>query len=416
MGSFVNKVSEKSEKLSKEQLLSVINNMCREIEELSASNEDLHSIFNSVSSGLILVDKDYYVVQTNKAAESLLGIYSSEGYRNALCEAWSLVKETEIADFLKKCAEKKITNAQEDFTISTEGGSVRFINVMVSPFFHKSKLSGTIITVNDVTDSKNHEILVHRMENMASLTNLAAGMAHEIKNPLGAISIHIQLVQRALEKARENADTLPARKFVEDHIDVVNEEIDHLNSLVMDFLFAVRPVNANLELKDPVNTIKNVADFFTPEFNRFNIELRTSFDESGQRILIDEKLFREIMMNLSQNALAAIKSQFPECREERAAGSVEDYSGLFQIMTRIKDGKYLILVSDNGCGMSSETLSKVFEPYFTTKANGTGLGMTMVYKIIKEFHGEITAKSTEGKGTQFVMSFPVPTGNKKLLK
>ena len=242
------------------------------------------------------------------------------------------------------------------------------------------------------------------MENLANLTNLAAGMAHEIKNPLGAISIHIQLIQKALEKARENQDKLPAKKFVEDHIDVVNEEIDHLNKLVMDFLLAVRPIKAQLELKDPDKVIENLVNFFTPEFNKEKIEVNLTEAGSGKRIMIDEKLFRDVIMNLSQNALAAIKSKF--------AG--EEGGKLF-ISSCEKDNKYIIKISDNGCGMSDETLAKIFEPYYTTKANGTGLGMTMVYKIVKEFSGEITVDSKEGEGTSFTMSFPIPQKDVKLL-
>ena len=119
---------------------------------------------------------------------------------------------------------------------------------------------------------------------------------------------------------------------------------------------------------------------------------------------IDEKLFREVLLNLSQNSLAAIKS-----KESPGAG-------IFKIECSVKDNKYYIVVSDNGCGMNSQTIAKIFEPYYTTKANGTGLGMTMVYKIIKEFSGDISVDSIEGEGTTFVITLPVPQKDKKLLE
>jgi len=408
MQRFVSKATEKTDKLSKEQLQRLIKNLSEEMESLSYENDQFRSIFESVSSGLLIVDEDYSHVHSNSLAQRLLGISSGDFYNEDNIPVWKLIKEEEISDFIKKCFDKKITNASEEFTINTEGGTIRFLSVRVSPFFQENNLAGTIVVINDITEQKNKDVLLHRMENLASLTNLAAGMAHEIKNPLGAISIHIQLVQRALEKARENADTLPARKFVEDHIDVVNEEIEHLNSLVMDFLFAVRPVNARLELKNPVDVINTVADFFKPEFKKNGISFEVDFLEKDARILIDEKLFREILMNMAQNALAAVKSKFPD-------GSPEKREGRFKIINCIRDGKYIIAIADNGCGMSKETKEKLFEPYFTTKANGTGLGMTMVYKIIKEFSGEIGVDSTEGEGTNFVMSFPLPQSETKLL-
>lgn len=405
MRRFVSKVSEKTEKLSKEQLLRLLRNLSEELEAETEENEEFWSIFESLAAGLVIVDEKWNLKRSNSCAERLLSINLTDDFVSDTTPVWELVGEEEISQFLKKCSTKKITNASEEFSISTDGGSVRFLSLSVSPLFQDSVLSGTIITVKDITDLKNQTVLLHRMENLASLTNLAAGMAHEIKNPLGAISIHIQLVQKALEKARQNADTLPARKFVEDHIDVVNEEIEHLNSLVMDFLFAVRPVNAKLELKNPVGVINTVTDFFRPEFKKSGIEFETEFTEKDARIMLDEKLFREVLMNMAQNALAAIKSRYPE-------GSTE---GRFRIATGINGGKYIIVITDNGSGMSSETMAKIFEPYYTTKANGTGLGMTMVYKIVKEFSGEISVDSVEGEGTNFVIQFPLPQSETKLL-
>ena len=112
-------------------------------------------------------------------------------------------------------------------------------------------------------------------------------------------------------------------------------------------------------------------------------------------------------MNLSQNSLAAIKSK------QENLDKVQ--TGLFKIECLCNDNKFLIIVSDNGCGMNSQTVSKIFEPYYTTKANGTGLGMTMVYKIVKEFSGEINVDSIENEGTVFTMSFPLPQKDTKLL-
>jgi len=412
MRRFVSKVTEKTDKLSKEQLQRLIKNLSIELETASSENEDFWAIFESLSTGLLIVDDKGNLLYSNTSAERLLSLSLSGEVNSDMWPVWNLIGEEEISLYVKNCFSKKITNASEEFTISTEGGAVRFLSLNMSPLVKENTLSGNIISVKDITDRKNQDVLLHRMENLASLTNLAAGMAHEIKNPLGAISIHIQLVQKALQKARENNDTLPARKFVEDHIDVVNEEIEHLNSLVMDFLFAVRPVNAKLELKNPVTIINTVADFFRPEFKRNGISFETDLAEKDARILIDEKLFREIIMNIAHNAQAAIQSKFSECKEDVAG---DETPGRFKIVNCIRDGKYIIAIADNGCGMNKETLAKLFEPYFTTKANGTGLGMTMVYKIVKEFSGDICVDSTEGVGTNFVLSFPLPQSETKLL-
>ena len=396
MRGYVKRVSQKAGKLSIEQLRSLLDDMVSE-------NENLDSILESLSAGLLIVDNNFILQQTNTLVESRLPFnIRTDDVKATSVPIWEILEDQDIARFFKNCKEKEITNCSDDFTTMTSGGTVRFLTITMTPLMHDGKLSGRIFLVMDITDTKNQEVLLHRMENMANLTNLAAGMAHEIKNPLGAISIHIQLIQKALKKARENQDILPEKKFVEDHIDVVNEEIEHLNKLVMDFLLAVRPVKATLELKNPETIIQNTVEFITPEFNKSDIQIEFTQSSLNKKILIDEKLFRDVMMNLAQNSLAAIKS-------------FRKSDGIFKIRCYIKDNRYIIETSDNGCGMDSETLSKIFEPYYTTKANGTGLGMTMVYKIIKEFSGEILVDSEKDIGTKFTLVFPLPQKDKKLL-
>ena len=396
MRGYVKRVSQKAGKLSIEQLRSLLDDMVSE-------NENLYSILESLSAGLLIVDNNFILQQTNTLVESRLPFnIRTDDVKATSVPIWEILEDQDIARFFKNCKEKEITNCSDDFTTMTSGGTVRFLTITMTPLMHDGKLSGRIFLVMDITDTKNQEVLLHRMENMANLTNLAAGMAHEIKNPLGAISIHIQLIQKALKKARENQDILPEKKFVEDHIDVVNEEIEHLNKLVMDFLLAVRPVKATLELKNPETIIQNTVEFITPEFNKSDIQIEFTQSSLNKKILIDEKLFRDVMMNLAQNSLAAIKS-------------FRKSDGIFKIRCYIKDNRYIIETSDNGCGMDSETLSKIFEPYYTTKANGTGLGMTMVYKIIKEFSGEILVDSEKDMGTKFTLVFPLPQKDKKLL-
>ena len=403
MRGYVKRVKQKAEKLSKEQVLSLL-------EDVVDENESLYSVFESLSTGLLITDDNFRLLRSNTIAESWLPF--SERLEDILGSEkaiWEYIEDEDIAAYLRRCIEKNVTNSSEEFSTVTSGGTVRFLTVTIAPLINEGELNGKMILVRDITEKKNQDILLHRMENLANLTNLAAGMAHEIKNPLGAISIHIQLIQKALAKARENEDKLPAKKFVEDHIDVVNEEIEHLNKLVMDFLLAVRPVKAQLELKEPDKLIEGLVSFFKPEFNREGIEVVFRPSESGIRILLDEKLFRDVIMNISQNSLAALKSKYKESDTAGESGAK------FCISNSVRENKYIITIADNGCGMSEESLSKIFEPYYTTKANGTGLGMTMVYKIIKEFSGEIIVDSEEGKGTAFTITFPIPQKDVKLL-
>src|SRR5574344_2283462 len=282
-----------------------------------------------------------------------------------------MIDDRQISKFLKDCGDNGRTNVSDEFTTATAAGTVRFITLSVLPLVKQQQMAGSIVMVTDITEKRNQEILLHRMESLAGLTNLAAGMAHEIKNPLGAISIHIQLIQKVIKKARAGDGKLPDPKFVENYLDVVNEEIDRLNKIVVDFLFAVRPISAQLELVNPHELLQQFADFFKPEFNQKHIAVRLTLCKESPRILLDSKLFREVIVNLAQNALAAITERYPDCAEDKDALAC---SGLLKIETTVKDDTFILDFSDNGIGMSEATVSHIFEPYFTTKANGTGLG------------------------------------------
>ena len=309
---------------------------------------------------------------------------------------------------MQDCYNEKKTNVSEDFSFEKEAG-VRFVTISILPLVQQKLISGYIITVDDITEKRQQEILLHRMESLASLTNLAASVAHEIKNPLGAISIHIQLLQKAVKKAREGDCQLPKRKFMEDYLDVVNEEIANLNKIVVDFLFAVRPVQAQLVLADPDAIVKKTSTFFAPEFESKSVRLAVSLCNCKQRLMIDEKLFREALINIIQNALAAISTRY-EITDRSLS-----YEGELILESFIKNEKYILTIADNGCGMDEKTVSHIFEPYYTTKATGTGLGLTTVYKIIKEFRGDIDVKSVPGHGSVFTVTLPLPQKSVKLL-
>lgn len=407
MSRYVERVIDMLPKLSSEEVKRVLM-------EVVSENSMLDSLIESFSTGLILVDKKWRILQVNKAAKRILRISpDEEKYEDELL--FNVIEENEeISEWLKNIADTHKTNVREEFSSSSSSdGSVRFLAVSVFSFVQKTEISGSIVKIEDITQQKAKAVLDRRLENMEGLTNLAAGMAHEIKNPLGAISIHIQLVQKAISKKRAGDGTLPDKKFLEEHLDIVNDEIEKLNELVMDFLFAVRPVNAKLTLSDPEEILSSICDFVSPEFNKSHVLLKMELLKEKKRIMIDEKLFRQVIINIAQNAFYAVKAKFPGCTEENT--NSQEMPGIVIFKTTIIEDNFVISISDNGIGMDSETVGRIFEPYFTTKANGTGLGMTMSYKIIKEFGGDIQVKSEKGTGSVFFISLPVPQTETKLL-
>ncbi len=244
------------------------------------------------------------------------------------------------------------------------------------------------ILTTDISVEKQNEARLRRSESLASMTTMAAGIAHEIKNPLAAMQIHLQLLQKAFSK--KGSLTL---KDSERYIAVLEEEIAHLNGIAVDFLFAVKPMNVNLRRAD-INTVcKDLIAFIEPELNENNIKIDTKFDTYLPKLDLDPNYLKQAFLNIVKNAIDAMKN----CETKE-----------LKLYTKL-DGNFVsVVITDTGKGIDSEKVSKIFEPYFTTKDTGTGLGLTVVYKVIKEHRGDISVTSVSGKGTTFTILLPVP--------
>ena len=381
---FVERASEKIGKLSGEQLGRILSSVGEE-------NELFEALIQSVPCGLVIADESWRAQKFNKAAKRLLP-FSTRRTKDR--PFWEAIESKEVAAFISTCAEQKRVNSSDEFSVFSGDGRAHFVTVSLLPFVRSGEMAGSIIFIEDVTAQRQQEILLRRMESLNGLTALAASVAHEIKNPLGAISIHVQLLQKALARSRAEGQ-LPDESFAEKRLEVITEEIERLNKIVMDFLFAVRPLKAELVLSDPDEIIERTLEFFKPDLEGANITLSLALCQSGVRLLLDEKLLREALLNLLQNAKAAILSRVAE-------------GGKVALKSLLAGETYVLTVADNGCGMSEEEQAKVFEPYYTTKASGTGLGLTTVYKIVKEFQGDIAVSSEAGRGTVFTIQLPVP--------
>ena len=178
----------------------------------------------------------------------------------------------------------------------------------------------------------------------------------------------------------------------------MNEEIDRLNAIVVDFLFAVRPVNADLRRGNINELIMELADFVSFELKNSNIESVLNLSENLSAVDFDAGLMKQALLNVIQNAAAAMPC-----------------GGKLTITTEDMEEEILIIIADNGTGISEENLSKIFEPYFTTKESGTGLGLTMLFKVVKEHRGEVLVSSREGRGTVFTIALPKPQMERKMI-
>ncbi len=384
MRKFIERAIDKLGKLDHSQIRSLIL-------DLAGENERTQLVLDSMRDGVMVCDTQHNLVLVNKTVERLIPLNAHEPLERPV---WESIQDQEISAFVQRSLVNQDSVHDREFTLDS-GGTTRMLSCTILPLVGSGTIQGTILHVQDITEKRGREARLRRAESLASLTTLAAGVAHEIKNPLGSIGIHIQLMQKAL-KRDEGRDV--DRDRLESYLEVVNEEVDRLNRIVVDFLFAVRPINVQLEERDLNDVIRDLLKFVRYELEEANIELTAELDPVLEPIALDEKYLKQALMNMVKNAIAAM----PE-------------GGTLLVQTSRRGDEVVLRISDNGVGMSEDVMGKIFEPYFTTKDFGSGIGLTLVYKVIKEHRGEISVISHEGKGTTFTITLPVPQTRQHLL-
>jgi two-component system sensor histidine kinase PilS (NtrC family) len=256
------------------------------------------------------------------------------------------------------------------------------LEIAASPLPTDSLISGWIITFQDLTRVRRLEFQMRQSEKMAAVGSLAAGIAHEIRNPLASISGSIQLLGSSFSSRQEDEQRL---------MKIVLREIDRLNNLITEFLDFVRPDTMKDDPVDLNALLSEIAEMVTMNKSLKSgtkqiLDLRSASQISGHR----DKL-KQAFLNIVINAYQAMNdSPQPE----------------IVIQTFDEDGKVVVKVKDRGCGMDEIGLRKLFEPFHTTKPKGTGLGMAVTHKIIDNHAGKIFVESAKGVGTEFTIEFP----------
>lgn len=378
--SFIEKALSRADKLGTEQLKSFVS-------ELLLTNDQLEAALESMFDGIVVCNLDHEPVLVNKSAERILKIQSD----GAGAPFWQSIDDEELKDFFYKALTSEETILGREFALQGSGGT-RIVSISFSALLSDERIAGTIIHIEDITEKRRKETQLRRAESLAALTTLAAGVAHEINNPLGSMAIRMQLLEKQIKSET------PDRTAMEKHLRVMSEEIDRLKHIVVDFLFAVRPMDIQL-LKENVGAVlEEVAELVEPEAERNAIRVKLDIGKNLPEVLADKRHLKQALLNLVQNAMAAM----PE-------------GGILGLKAEFRGDEITLSVSDTGTGIPEGLLTKIFEPYFTTKKSGTGLGLTITYKIIKEHSGEISLVSREGRGSTFTIHLPVPQQEKRAL-
>jgi PAS domain S-box-containing protein len=378
---FLQRALEKIEKMDRTQIRQLVS-------DIAGDNELLEMVMESMSDGVVVTDREDNILMVNKSAERMFPFSTDDLIEKPLNQA---IGDKEIREFLKENLHGLDRILDQEFTLGD--GYSRTLSLSIMPLVRQGWITGNVIHIEDVTEKRAKEARLRRAESLAALTTLTAGVAHEIKNPLGSIGIHLELMKKEMSGKKQ----IETQKVLENLL-IIKEEVDRLNRIVMDFLFTVRPMNAELSYDELNRVVRELLDFMKFELSEAGITVDTDLTKTGPQILMDERYMKQAVLNILKNAISAMPD-----------------GGRLRVQTVQKGNELLLKISDTGVGISDEHMDKIFEPYFTTKDFGSGLGLTLVYKILKEHMGDIEINSKVGEGTSITLSFPVPQKEKRLI-
>jgi PAS domain S-box-containing protein len=327
-----------------------------------------------IHEGQIVTDLQGRILETSPAADRILES-PSPALKGRQIRDFCASRET-YDDLIQRVeGEKRVLNVS--FVLMAPAGKRKIVNISVQGVGEGEK-TRYVHVFQDCADLRTMEERLLQSERLATIGRFASQIAHEIRNPLSSISLNVELLEDELKESDGEARSL---------IRSVLKELDRLNDIVSEYLQFSRFPKANLKRGHVDGVISDlVRSFKAPEAVRMETDLR----HGAQEIWLDEGLLRQVLDNLVRNAVDSIQG-----------------TGVVRIETEVIDRFLVIRVRDTGAGIPAEAQSRLFQPFFTTKPHGTGLGLATSQQIIFEHNGQLTVDSHVGKGSTFTTLLPI---------
>ncbi len=351
--------------------------------ELLREKGKLEKVFEALQEGVILLDTEGRVTYVNRAAAHLFGFQAEQVLGKQLSEG---VRGVDWKELRKPGS--VVTRDLEVFYPEN-----RFLNFYITSI-DDSQDNGFVMLIRDVTQSRKLTEEKIESERISAFTLLAAGVAHELGNPLNSLTIHLQLMERAIKKMGKSGGKL------QKHLDVSLGEIKRLDFIISQFLSAIRPTQPQLQRTSVNELITETARFLQPELDQHEVKLKLELRADVPQMPLDANQMKQAFYNLIRNACQAM---------------ADTGGGRLTVMTTFNDSEVIVSFEDNGKGISSESMGNLFQPFFTTRKMGTGLGLLIVRRIVREHGGEINIESREGLGTKVSLFLPLVEKRVRLL-
>lgn len=346
------------------------------VQRLARERTLLESVFNTLQEGVLVIDADGVIDYANEAAARLIGLKDSA----VGATLWRLVPGLRASLAGAESGGGPVVT--REFELAYPSPCV--VRLYMVPF-HDEAAPRHAVILSDITSEKKSTAELIENEKVSSILLLAAGVAHELGNPLNSLTIHLQLIERRLKKLKESKDA----RALEDSIRICQDEVTRLDGIIRNFLEAIRPRPPDLADTNIVEVIEDVLRFQAKELENRGLRIEGELPASMPVIMADRNQLKQVFFNLIKNAMEAMPS-----------------SGRLSLKVRADDDSVYVAIADTGSGIRAEDLARLFSPYHTTKIGGHGLGLTIVQRIMREHGGHVGIESREGVGTVVTLQFP----------
>ncbi len=347
--------------------------------QLISIQDYTQSILRSVTSGVITVGPDASVATLNPAAERMLGI--SEDQTVAKTIRMVFREDGGLSADVTKVLEGRSPRTLRDVSVVTRAGKLVHAQASVSRMRDVGgRKLGAVVTIEDVSEVKALTDQLIRADRLAAMGELTAGVAHEVRNPLGIIRASVQLME-------ESADN---RAKVHEAAEVIKHEIDRLDRVIKALLDFGRPSAPTMRPVEVRRVLEEVVLFTRKFADRSNVTIEEDYAEDAHEVMADPEQLKQVFVNLISNAVQAM---------------AED-GGTLTVSTGFDDDFVFMRFSDTGPGIPADAIGKVFDPFYSTRDDGSGLGLTIVHRIVDEHGGHIEVTSDVGTGTAFTVHLP----------
>lgn len=375
-----------------QELESTNKKLIRKVAELDVMTFYFESILGNISQGLLFIDLNGDVTTYNTAAEQILQVKSEQVLFRPF---WQNFKDKKFGFSIRESLGSKCPPPAAHTIVENKEGEEQELEINITYVKEESKpgnvnsnevtlkkLEGIILLIRDITEIRNLQRIATRNDRMKELGEMAAMVAHEIRNPLGGIKGFASLLKRDLKNS-------PTQEKMAENIVTGTETLNRLVTNVLNYSRQMVPKTAPTNI---INLLEELKIHFDADIARHQKKIKTVIKTklSTLMLLVDAHLFKSALLNLLINANDAM----PE-------------GGTITVTVAASQNKGVIQISDTGYGISEVNLEKIFTPFFTTKADGNGFGLSEVYKVIQAHEGTISVKSAVGKGTDFTIKIPL---------